>query len=89
MQSCEFALSVSTLACCIAEGKSPEEIALISSIFMQLGDTLATIAAHQALCSHHQPMPIVKKRTDEPCSPVLFLNYMSAFILLRSRWATI
>lgn len=50
MQSCEFALSVSTLACCIAEGKSPEEIALISSIFMQLGDTLATIAAHQALC---------------------------------------
>ncbi|MFR2828083.1 MAG: DUF6774 domain-containing protein [Enterocloster bolteae] len=50
MQSCELALSVSTLACCIAEGKSPEEIALISSIFMQLGDTLATIAAHQALC---------------------------------------
>ena len=47
MQSC---LSISTLACCIAEGKSPEEIALISSIFMQLGDTLATIAAHQALC---------------------------------------
>jgi dolichol kinase len=50
LQSCELALSVSTLACCIAEGKSPEEIALISSIFMQLGDTLATIAAHQALC---------------------------------------
>ena len=50
MQSCELALSISTLACCIAEGKSPEEIALISSIFMQLGDTLATIAAHQPLC---------------------------------------
>ena len=50
MQSCELALSISTLARCIAEGKSPEEIALISSIFMQLGDTLATIAAHQALC---------------------------------------
>lgn len=50
MQSCELALSVSTLACCIAENKSPEEIALISSIFMQLGDTLSTIAAHQALC---------------------------------------
>ena len=50
MQSCELALSISTLACCISEGKSPEEISLISSIFMQLGDTLATIAAHQALC---------------------------------------
>ena len=27
MQSCELALCVSTLACCIAEGRSPEEIA--------------------------------------------------------------
>lgn len=51
MQSCEFAISISTLACCIAEGKSSEEIALISSIFMQLGDTLTTISAHQALCT--------------------------------------
>ncbi|HIQ75211.1 MAG TPA: hypothetical protein IAA51_12435 [Candidatus Cottocaccamicrobium excrementipullorum] len=51
MQSCEFALSISALAAVIADGKSPEEIALISSIFMQLGDTLSTIAAHQALCS--------------------------------------
>ena len=50
MQSCELALSISTLACCIAEGNSPEEIVFFSSIFMQLGDTLATIAAHQALC---------------------------------------
>ena len=50
MQSCELALSIATLTCCTAEGKSPEEIALISSIFMQLGDTLTTIAAHQALC---------------------------------------
>lgn len=51
MQSCELAISISTLACCIAEGKSAEEIALISSIFMQIGDTLTTIAAHEALCS--------------------------------------
>lgn len=51
MQSCEFATTISALACNISKGKSPEELALISSIFMQLGDTLATIAAHQALCS--------------------------------------
>lgn len=51
MRSCELAMSISALACCIAEGKSQEEIALISSIFMQLGDTLATIAAQQALCA--------------------------------------
>lgn len=50
MNSCELAVSVSSLACCISEGKTAEEIALIGAIFMQLGDTLATIAAHQALC---------------------------------------
>lgn len=56
MPSCELAISISTLACCIAEGKSPEEIALVSSIFMQLGDTLATIAAHQALFVSYMPV---------------------------------
>lgn len=50
MQSCDFAMSVTAVACCISEGKTPEEIALISSVFMQLGDTLSTIAARQALC---------------------------------------
>lgn len=51
MNSCEFAIFISSLACCIADGKSADEIALISSIFMQLGDTLSTIAAREALCS--------------------------------------
>ena len=44
-------MSISALACGIAKDKSPDEIALISSIFMQLGDTLGTISAHQALCA--------------------------------------
>ena len=51
MNSCELTVLISTLACCITDGKSPEEIALLSSIFMQLGDFLATMAAHQALCA--------------------------------------
>lgn len=50
MSSCEFTMTISALACCIAQDKTPEELALISSIFMQLGDTLATIAARDALC---------------------------------------
>lgn len=50
MNSCEFAATISALACCIAKGRSEEETALFSAVFMQLGDTLATIAAHQALC---------------------------------------
>jgi hypothetical protein len=38
------------MACRIAEGRSADEIALISSIFSQLGDTLSTISAFQDLC---------------------------------------
>lgn len=60
MQSCEFAMSISALACGIAKDKSPDEIALISSIFMQLGDTLSTISAHQALCAP-------KEKEEDPC----------------------
>ena len=37
MDSCELTVLISALACCTADGKSPEEIALLSSIFMQLG----------------------------------------------------
>ena len=35
----------------LLDGKTADEIALISSMFSQLGDTLNTIAAQQALCS--------------------------------------
>lgn len=51
MNPCDLAVAISALACCIAEGKSADEIALISSVFSQLGDTLNTIAAQQALCA--------------------------------------
>lgn len=50
MNACEFATSISAVACCIAKGKSAKEIALLSSVFMQLGDTLMTISSHQELC---------------------------------------
>ncbi|MCI7263457.1 MAG: DUF6774 domain-containing protein [Clostridium sp.] len=50
MQSCELAVAVTALACSLVKDKSAEEIALLSSVFMQLGDTLTTIAAQQALC---------------------------------------
>lgn len=55
MNSCEFATAVSAMACCIAKDKSADEIAFISAVMVQLGDTLATIAAHEALCSKDEP----------------------------------
>lgn len=54
MQSCELAMFVSYLACCIAKDRSADEIALLSSVFSQLGDTLQTISAQEALCSSQE-----------------------------------
>ena len=41
---------ITALANALASGHSAEEIALLSAILVQLGDTLATIAANEA-CS--------------------------------------
>ena len=45
MSSCEFVLFISYIACQIADGKTSEEIAILSAFFTQLGDTLGTIDA--------------------------------------------
>ncbi|GLB29043.1 hypothetical protein LAD12857_09660 [Lacrimispora amygdalina] len=50
MQSCELVTLVSSIACCLAKDRTAEEIALLSCVFNQLGDTLETIAAHRVLC---------------------------------------
>lgn len=44
MPNCKFVTFISVLACTIAKDKSPEELAILSSLFVQLGDTLATLA---------------------------------------------
>ena len=41
---CEFVSLISFLACLIAKDRTEEEIGLLSAFFVQLGDTLATIA---------------------------------------------
>ena len=50
MNACNLTATVTALANTIACGLKAEEITLLSSVFMQLGDTPATIAAHRALC---------------------------------------
>ena len=50
MQNCEFVTLISVLACSIAKDKTPEEIAVLSAFFVQLGDTLATLTTLDALC---------------------------------------
>ena len=52
MTSLELTSAVTALANAIACKLSVDEIALLASIFVQLGDTLATIAARESLCGN-------------------------------------
>ena len=49
MNSLELTLAITTTANALAEGLSPVEMALLAGILVQLGDTLATIAAKEAI----------------------------------------
>ncbi len=48
MNSCELVTLISVLSCAIAKGKTINEINLLSVIFSQIGDSLATIAVVQS-----------------------------------------
>ncbi|MGM9644171.1 MAG: DUF6774 domain-containing protein [Eubacteriales bacterium] len=50
MNSLELTSAVTALANAIACRLTVDETALLASIFTQLGDTLATIAARQDIC---------------------------------------
>ena len=49
-RSLELTSTITALANVIACDRSIDEIALIASIFVQLGDILATVAARENLC---------------------------------------
>ena len=50
MRSLELTAAITAAANAIACGKTISELALTASIFVQIGDTLATIAAERELC---------------------------------------
>ena len=52
MNSLELTGAVTALANAIACRLTMEEIALVASVLVQLGDTLATIAAREGLCEN-------------------------------------
>ena len=49
MNALEWTSAMVALANAIAYKLTPSEIAFLASLFVQLGDTMATIAAQQAL----------------------------------------
>lgn len=51
MNSCELVTLISSVACTIGKCHEPDDLALIGSMFTQLGDTLTTMSLHKDLCS--------------------------------------
>ena len=50
MNSCELTVSITALANSIACKFNDEELTLLASVLVQLGDTLVTIATQRGLC---------------------------------------
>ncbi len=63
MNGCETNLSISALACAIAKDKTAEEIDALGAFFSQLGDSLETISAFNALNSN----TINNENNKSPC----------------------
>ena len=51
MNSFELTSAITPLANAVASNLTVEELALLAGILVQLGDTLATIAARKSLCT--------------------------------------
>ena len=51
MNSLNLTAAITTLAGALAQGLTASELALLAGILVQLGDTLATIAAAEALAT--------------------------------------
>ena len=54
MKALELTSAATALANAIACRLPPGEAALVASILVQIGDTLATIAARQSLCAERK-----------------------------------
>lgn len=50
MCGAELVSLITAMAVAIAEGRTADEIEILSDVFTQLGDTLATLATQQVRC---------------------------------------
>lgn len=55
MTSCELVTFVSAAACALSKSCDDDELSVMAAVFTQLGDSLATILAHDAVCSGKEP----------------------------------
>ena len=50
MNACQLTTTITAAANSIANKLTIEEITILAAVFVQLGDTLATIATQRAIC---------------------------------------
>lgn len=53
MNSCELTAAVTAVANCLANNLGDDQLSLVSAFFVNLGDTLALIAAHRSSCANN------------------------------------
>ncbi|MDF2538570.1 MAG: hypothetical protein K0S76_1591 [Herbinix sp.] len=53
MDECELIAFISTVACALAKSCSTDDLTIMSVVFTQLGDSLATILAKRGLSSNN------------------------------------
>lgn len=51
MNACELTASITLIANSLANKMTDEELSALSTILVQLGDTLATIITHRSICA--------------------------------------
>lgn len=59
MNPCELTASVTAVANAMACKFNDDELTLLASILVQLGDTLVTIVTHRAICESKNNIPEV------------------------------
>ena len=64
MNACELTATITVLANGIACRLSDDELAALSTVLVQLGDTLATIVTHRTICNNSLQKGNATKNTE-------------------------
>lgn len=65
MNPCDFVTSTNVVACCIASNKTTDEVALLSSFFLLLGQTLDSWLTYKEVCCSDETTEQSDKTTEQ------------------------
>lgn len=64
LNACELTATITALANTIACKLTDEELTALSTVLVQLGDTLVTIVTHRTLCNNNEQKGNAIKNTE-------------------------